>query len=148
MQRNRSALNRRQFFTRSAMAAGAGALGGGFFDALVARSASAGERRGHGDSAGYGPLRVAGDDLALPAGFHTRVVANEGDPMDDGFPTPKAMDGMATFPCPMATCCSCVTMKTDKQAIRCVRDRREARRRLRDSERSTRDTLWPTSLRI
>ena len=100
MQRNRSALNRRQFFTRSAMAAGAGALGGGFFDALVARSASAGERRGHGDSAGYGPLRVAGDDLALPAGFQYRVVANEGDPMDDGFPTPKAMDGMATFPLP------------------------------------------------
>ena len=61
MQRNRSALNRRQFFTRSAMAAGAGALGGGFFDALVARSASAGDRRGHGDSAGYGPLHAAGD---------------------------------------------------------------------------------------
>jgi secreted PhoX family phosphatase len=100
MQRNRSDLNRRQFFTRSAMAAGAGALGGGVFDALVARSAYAGDRKGPGDSAGYGPLRAAGDDLALPAGFQYQVISNEGDPMDDGFPTPKAMDGMATFPLP------------------------------------------------
>ena len=100
MQRNRSDLNRRQFFKSSAMAAGAGALGGGVFDALVARSAYAGEPRGRGDSAGYGPLRAAGDDLALPEGFQYRVISNEGDPMDDGFPTPKAMDGMATFPLP------------------------------------------------
>jgi len=100
MQRNRSDLNRRQFFKSSAMAAGAGALGGGVFDALVARSAYAADRRGPGDSAGYGPLRPAGDDLALPAGFQYRVISNEGDPMDDGFPTPKAMDGMATFPLP------------------------------------------------
>ena len=107
MQPKRSSLNRRQFVARSAMAAGAGALGGGLFDALVARSAYAGDpnghgaqddRRGHGRAAGYGPLHVAGDDLALPEGFHYRVVCNEGDPMDDGFPTPKAMDGMATFP--------------------------------------------------
>jgi uncharacterized protein len=107
MQQKRSSLNRRQFFARSAMAAGAGTLGGGLFDALIARSAYAGnhgdrgdqdDRRDHGHSAGYGPLEAAGDDLALPEGFQYRVISNEGDRMDDGFPTPNAMDGMATFP--------------------------------------------------
>lgn len=79
------------------MVAGAGTLGGGLFDALVARSAFANDRRGRNDAVGYGPLAPAGDDLALPAGFQYRVISNEGDPMDDGFPTPKAMDGMAAF---------------------------------------------------
>jgi uncharacterized protein len=95
-----SGLNRRQFFTRSAMAAGASTFGTGIFDALVARAASAGPSKGRGGSLGYGPLSPAGDDLALPAGFHYRVVTNEGDPMDDGYPTPKAMDGMAAFGLP------------------------------------------------
>ncbi len=106
MEQKRSSLNRRQFFARSAMAAGAGTLGGGLFDALVARSAYAhgnghgdqDDRRDHGHSVGYGPLEAAGDDLALPRGFQYRVISNEGDRMDDGFPTPKAMDGMAAFP--------------------------------------------------
>jgi secreted PhoX family phosphatase len=96
MRPTRSSLNRRQFFARSAVAAGATSIGGGLFDALVARSAYAGEPQGRAGG-GYGPLRPAGDDLALPAGFHYRVISNEGDPMDDGFPTPKAMDGMAAF---------------------------------------------------
>lgn len=99
MPRNPSDLNRRQFFARSAMAAGAGALGGGVFDALVARTLAAEPGRS-GDAAGYGPLEAAGEDLALPRGFRYCVVSNEGDPMDDGFPTPKAMDGMASFPLP------------------------------------------------
>jgi len=100
MKQHRTDLNRRQFFTRSAMAAGASALGGGVFDALVARAAFASDPQGRGQSDGYGPLRAAGEDLALPEGFQYRVIANEGDPMDDGFPTPKAMDGMATFALP------------------------------------------------
>jgi len=100
MQRKRSDLNRRQFFARSALGAGAITLGGGLFDALVARAAYAGDREDRGGRAGYGPLRPAGDDLALPPGFQYRVISTEGDPMDDGFPTPKAMDGMATFPLP------------------------------------------------
>ncbi|HEV3486064.1 MAG TPA: alkaline phosphatase PhoX [Vicinamibacterales bacterium] len=99
MRSNRSGVNRRQFFTRSALAAGATTLGGGFFDALVARAAYAGPGVRAG-GAGYGPLRPAGDDLALPAGFQYRVLTNEGDTMSDGFPTPKAMDGMAAFPLP------------------------------------------------
>ena len=92
----KASLNRRQFFARSAMATGASTLGAGLFDALIARAAYAGP--GRGDGVGYGPLRPAGDDLALPAGFQYRVISNEGDPMDDGFPVPKAMDGMAAFP--------------------------------------------------
>ena len=99
MRPKRSSINRRQFFARSAVAAGATSLGGGLFDALVARAAYAGEPQGR-SAAGYGPLRPAGDDLALPVGFQYRVISNEGDPMDDGFPTPKAMDGMAAFPGP------------------------------------------------
>jgi secreted PhoX family phosphatase len=102
MAAKRSDVNRRQFFTRSALAAGATTLGAGFFDALVARAAYAGDRE-HADprpGAGYGPLRPAGDDLALPPGFQYRVISTEGDMMDDGFPTPKAMDGMAAFPLP------------------------------------------------
>ena len=99
MPRKRSDLNRRQFFARSSLAAGA-TLGTGLFDALVARAAYAGDRGGRGNGAGYGPLRPAGDDLALPPGFQYRVISTEGDPMDDGFPTPKAMDGMGAFPMP------------------------------------------------
>jgi secreted PhoX family phosphatase len=98
MPRRRSDLNRRQFFTRSSLAAGAVTLGGGFFDALVARAAYAHGRKDRGRAEGYGPLRPAGDDLALPPGFQYRVISTEGDEMDDGFPVPKAMDGMGSFP--------------------------------------------------
>lgn len=96
MRRKRSDLNRRQFFARSSLAAGA-TIGAGLFDPILARAAFAGNRAG-GNGAGYGPLRPAGDDLALPPGFEYRVISTEGDPMDDGFPTPKAMDGMGAFP--------------------------------------------------
>lgn len=100
MPANRFDLNRRQFFARSALVAGATTVGGGIFDALVARTAYAGTAGGDDRGVGYGPLRPAGDDLSLPAGFQYRVIGNEGDPMDDGFPTPKAMDGMAAFALP------------------------------------------------
>ena len=43
MPQKRSSLSRRQFFARSAVAAGATTVGGGLFDALVARAAFAGE---------------------------------------------------------------------------------------------------------
>ncbi len=98
MPANRSNLDRRQFFARSAVAVGATTLGGGIFEALVARSAYARTAPDHGRAVGYGPLEPAGQDLSLPPGFHYRVIADEGDPMTDGFPTPKAMDGMAAFP--------------------------------------------------
>ena len=95
MDQKRSSLNRRQFLARSAAAAGTASVGGGLFDALIARGASA-ESQGR-SGVGYGPLRPAGEDLALPVGFQYQVISNEGDPMEDGFPTPKAMDGMAAF---------------------------------------------------
>ena len=100
MSRKPSGFNRRQFFARSAAAAGAGALGTGIFQGLAATTAQAagGQRRAGGN--GYGPLVSAGEDLALPPGFQYRVISNEDDMMDDGFPTPKAMDGMAAFPLP------------------------------------------------
>lgn len=97
---NDPGVNRRQFFARSALAAGATTLGAGFLDALVARAAYAQGAGARGNGVGYGPLRPAGDDLALPPGFQYRVISNEGDPMNDGFPVPKAMDGMATFALP------------------------------------------------
>lgn len=90
-----SGFSRRQFFKRSAMA-GAATLSGGIFQALVARSALAADDRGR-PGPGYGALRPAGDELALPPGFHYSIVSAEGDIMSDGYPVPKAMDGMATF---------------------------------------------------
>ena len=52
-------------------------------------------RRGAG---GYGLLRDAGAELALPAGFTYSVLSYTGKPMSDGHPTPGAFDGMAAFP--------------------------------------------------
>jgi len=100
MSQKPSGFNRRQFFARSAAAAGAGTLSGGVLEGLVARAAYAEGPKGRRGTVGYGRLSPAGDDLSLPPGFHYRVISNEGDPMDDGFPTPKAMDGMAAFPLP------------------------------------------------
>ncbi len=49
---------------------------------------------------GYGPLRSASPDLALPEGFHYRVFGVEGSIMSDGNPTPSYHDGMCAFPLP------------------------------------------------
>ncbi len=69
--------------------------------------------------------------------------------MDDGFPTPKAMDGMATFPLPNGNVLL-VRNHEDGQAGNTLRPRPPGSTSTScgDSERSTRDTLWPTSLRI
>lgn len=92
--RSSTQLDRRQFFARSALA-GAATFGGGIFQGLVARAAPAAET---GNGPGYGPLSPAGDELALPPGFQYSIVSREGDMMADGFPVPKARDGMAAFP--------------------------------------------------
>lgn len=52
---------------------------------------------GHG---GYGLLRPAGPELALPEGFNYTVLSFTGKPMSDGTPTPCAFDGMAAFALP------------------------------------------------
>lgn len=46
---------------------------------------------------GYGLLRDAGPELALPAGFNYSVLSFTGKPMSDGQATPGAFDGMAAF---------------------------------------------------
>lgn len=96
-----SGVDRRSFFRRTAGAvAGTAALGGGLFQGLVARQAQAFSGAARGRSLGYGPLSPAGNELALPPGFQYSVVSLEGTRMADGYPAPKAMDGMAAFPLP------------------------------------------------
>jgi hypothetical protein len=97
---------RRDFLRRSAGLAGAAliapSLGG-----LVARSRgmlpdTGGPliRRAGLGQGGYGPLRPAGPELALPEGFSYKVLSFTGKPMSDGNPTPCAFDGMAAFALP------------------------------------------------
>ncbi len=94
---SKAGFNRRQFFTRSAKSVAGGVALTGLFDGLVARAAAA--TRGHlATSDGYGELRAAGDELTLPPGFQYSIVSVEWYPMTDGFPVPKAMDGMTAFP--------------------------------------------------
>jgi secreted PhoX family phosphatase len=89
-------LNRRQFFSKSAASAVVTAAAGGtMFDALIANVSASSQ-----PTAGYGPLAPKGPYLALPPGFQCSVVSAEGETMDDGYPVPKAMDGMAAFPLP------------------------------------------------
>ena len=49
---------------------------------------------------GYGPLKRAGPELALPDGFDYSVLSGPRKPMSDGSPTPGAFDGMAAFVLP------------------------------------------------
>jgi uncharacterized protein len=99
--------SRRDFLRRSASVAGA-ALIAPSLSGLVARSKGvlpmtttgpAFRRAGLGQG-GYGPLRPAGPELALPEGFSYTVLSSTGKPMADGNPTPCAFDGMAAFALP------------------------------------------------
>jgi secreted PhoX family phosphatase len=45
-------------------------------------------------------LVAAGPELELPRGFRYSIISKEGEEMSDGYPVPKAMDGMAVFPLP------------------------------------------------
>jgi secreted PhoX family phosphatase len=99
--------SRRAFLRRSASAAGA-ALMAPSLSGLVARSRGilpatttgpAFRRAGLGQG-GYGPLRPAGPELALPEGFSYAVLSSTGKPMSDGHATPCGFDGMAAFALP------------------------------------------------
>src|SRR5687768_4636934 len=59
---------------------------------------STGTRRGR--EGGYGPLRPAGPELALPEGFSYLKFGVEGTMMYDGNRTPGGHDGMAAFAMP------------------------------------------------
>ncbi len=85
-------LSRRDFIELGGASAAAVALGGGL-SALGARAAMGlpPER-----VEGYGPLVPMGD-LALPRGFSYKIISRQGEPMDDGNPTPGIFDGMGAF---------------------------------------------------
>ncbi|MBW3554245.1 MAG: PhoX family protein [Gemmatimonadetes bacterium] len=98
----RDPLDRRAFLGRT-LRFGGGALAG--FSALqtLSRLASASSRAIHVAGAGeggYGPLSVAGAELALPRGFRYVRFGAMGEAMDDGLSTPPAHDGMGAFPLP------------------------------------------------
>lgn len=97
--------NRRGFLRTSSSLAGAVVLA----PSLQGLAACAGSKPGpdgrmrrpevaQRGSGGYGLLRDAGAELALPAGFTYSVLSYTGKPMSDGNPTPGAFDGMAAFP--------------------------------------------------
>lgn len=99
-----SRVNRRVFLKRSAEYAGRAVAGFAALNALAGcatprRAATTRPEAGLGNG-GYGPLREAGDELALPRGFSYRVMGVEGSAMSDGYPTPGRHDGMAAFPLP------------------------------------------------
>jgi secreted PhoX family phosphatase len=95
-------IDRREFLKHSADAAGS-VVGG--FAALNAMmfDPSGRRRRRHRPIAGlgeggYGKLRKAGPELALPEGFSYTVFGVEGSIMSDGHVTPGRHDGMCAFP--------------------------------------------------
>lgn len=94
--------SRRDFLRRSAAVGGA-ALIAPSLSGLIARvegQAVPGSRTAGPGTGGYGPLRDAGPELALPAGFTYWVIGEINKPMSNGQPTPCAFDGMAAFPLP------------------------------------------------
>jgi len=106
-----SALDRRAFLRRSAVAAGSGVLSATALDRLALHKAIAGtdrDVRSRGTQDGYGPLKRKPDQrgeevLALPKGFSYVTFGAIGSMMSDGNRTPLALDGMAAFPGPERT---------------------------------------------
>ena len=102
---------RRDFLRRSALAAGAPLIAPSLAGLVACSkgvlpetlSYAAGlppDRRAGLGQGGYGRLRRAGPELALPEGFQYQVLSRAGRRMSDGRPTPNAFDGMATFALP------------------------------------------------
>lgn len=91
-------VDRRTFLGRTAgVFASFGAL------QTLSRLTSLSSRAIHGaplGQGGYGPLRRAGSDLALPDGFQYTRFGVTGEPLSDGGPTPAAPDGMGAFTLP------------------------------------------------
>ncbi len=99
-------LSRRAFLRAGAVATGVLAAGPlRAFEALAAGSPSDGVEplAAAAGNAGYGPLRPAGPDLELPAGFRYVRFSAAGERMSNGQRTPDFHDGMAAFPGPGGT---------------------------------------------
>ena len=97
--------SRRDFLRRSAAVGGAAIIAPSLAG-LIARvegQAVPRERIAGPGAGGYGGLRDAGPELALPAGFTYWVISEIGKPMSNGEPTPCAFDGMAAFDGPDGT---------------------------------------------
>lgn len=100
-------MNRRHFLKHTSVAVG-GIVTSATVGALTAHRAWAGDRVHHAArtaNAGlsYGALRRARDQngaevLALPNGFEYVTFGKSGQPMSDGFVTPRNHDGMTCFP--------------------------------------------------
>ena len=99
--------NRRAFLRQSSTIAGAAILAPSLQGLIACSKASPATNEGarrprtaaRGEG-GYGVLRDAGPELALPAGFTYSVLSYTGKPMSDGNATPAAFDGMAAFALP------------------------------------------------
>jgi secreted PhoX family phosphatase len=100
--------SRRDFLRRATRVAGATVLAPSLQGLVACATAQRGQaargttvtRRADQGEGGYGPIRPAGAQLALPVGFTYTVLSTAGKPMSDGNPTPNTFDGMATFAMP------------------------------------------------
>ena len=88
--------DRRAFLRTLAAAGGFGAIAPSL-EGLARFGETAGSARARAGTPGYGPLRPAGTELALPEGFRYVRFGADGEVMSDGSPTPLAHDGMAAF---------------------------------------------------
>ncbi|MGH8905879.1 MAG: alkaline phosphatase PhoX [Egibacteraceae bacterium] len=97
-ERNLHTIHRRRFLGGAAALLGtAGPLQGLVARAAIAQEPGQPDTGGYGDG-GYGPLRPAGPELALPEGFTYVMFGVEGSPMSNGSLTPRAHDGMCALP--------------------------------------------------
>lgn len=95
-------INRRNFLLQTAMAGGSTAL---MMSGFVRRAEAFDEIKDYSalKAAGYGELvptaaKNTGEIcLELPKGFEYNIIGKTGTPLNDGRPTPRAHDGMATF---------------------------------------------------
>lgn len=89
-------LSRRDILAMSGAGLASIGVGGAFTVPAAAVSPDA-LKPGFPTVRGWGPLRRAGRELALPKGFSYTAFGRVGTAMSDGLPTPGAHDGMALF---------------------------------------------------
>jgi len=93
----------RRRFVQGSTAVGGGLALAGPLSALAANTAEANHESARRRALGYGDLRPTLEQdsgleyLELPRGFRYRIISRQGEPMDDGNPTPGIFDGMAAY---------------------------------------------------